>query len=83
MTYRVQQPFLVVRDEPTRPFVFVTVTEGSIITIAGEVQKSGLVDVRYDGGIVAAFMRDIEARAEVVEDTSAQCLVRRDDSRAY
>jgi hypothetical protein len=48
MTYHVEEPFLAVRDEPARPFVFVTITEGSIITIIGEVQQSGLVDVRYD-----------------------------------
>jgi len=33
----------------------------------GEVQQSGLVDVFFDGQIVAAFMRDIKARAELVE----------------
>jgi len=71
MTYEVQEPFLAVRDEPTRPFVFVTLTEGSIVIIAGEVQQSGLVDVRYDGQIVAAFMRDIEARAVPVDASMA------------
>jgi len=66
MTYQVQEPFLAVRDGQARP-AFATITEGSIITVTGEVQHSGLVDVLYDGEIVAAFMRDIEARADVVE----------------
>lgn len=64
MTYDVEEPFLAVRDEPARPFVFVTITEGSIITIIGEVQQSGLVDVRYDGEIVTAFMRERRSNAE-------------------
>ena len=71
MTYRVQEPFLAVRNERTRPCVFVTIMEGSIITVIGEVQQSGLVDVRYDGEIVAAFMRDIETRAVPVEASVA------------
>jgi hypothetical protein len=63
MTYHVEEPFLAVRGEQS----FVTITEGSIISVAGEVQQSGLVDVLYDDHVVAAFMRDIEARAELVE----------------
>ena len=67
MTYCVQEPFLAIRNEQSRPFVFVTITEGSIISVKGDVLKSGLVDVLYDGQIVAAFMRDIETRALLVE----------------
>lgn len=62
MTYQVQEPVLAVRNDQSKPFVFVTITEGSIITVQGEVQQSGLVDVLYDGRIVAVFMRDIQAR---------------------
>jgi len=58
---------MAVRDDPQGPFTFVTITPGSIITVKGDVQQSGLVDVLYDGQIVAAFIRDIEARAEIVE----------------
>jgi hypothetical protein len=66
MTYQVRERFIAVRDEPPAPFAFVTITAGSTLKISGEVQQSGLVDVMYDGQIVAAFMRDIEARAEMV-----------------
>ena len=62
---------MAVRDNPPGPLTFVTITPGSIITIKGEVQQSGLVDVLYDGQIVAAFMRDVEARADVVEASTA------------
>jgi hypothetical protein len=67
MTYEVCGSFLGVRDEPPKPFAFITITPGSVIEVIGEVQQSGLVDVLYDGQIVAAFMRDIQARAEMVE----------------
>jgi uncharacterized protein YraI len=43
----------------------------SIITIRGCVQQSGLVDVLYEGQSMAAFMRDIQARAESVEALAA------------
>jgi hypothetical protein len=57
---------MAVRDDPQGPFTFVTITPGSIITVKGEVLQSGLVDVLHNGQIVAAFMRDIDARAEMV-----------------
>lgn len=71
MTYRVREPFLAVRDEPPKRFGFVTLSPGAIITIKGEVQQSGLVDVLHDGEVVAAFMRDIQTRAELVEGRTA------------
>ena len=67
MIYRVNEPLLAVTDGQSRPFTFVTITVGSTITIKGDVQQSGLAGVLYNGMIVAAFMRDIEARAEQVE----------------
>lgn len=71
MTYRVHEPFIAVTDGQSRPFAFVTITKGSTITIKGEVQQSGLVDVLYEGKVVAAFMRDIQARAQLVEASVA------------
>ena len=70
MTYRAREAFIAVRDEPPAPFAFTTITAGSTLKIIGEVQKSGLVDVLYDGQIVAAFMRDIEARADRIKTES-------------
>jgi hypothetical protein len=66
MTYRATEAFLAVRyDQPT-PFKFITISPGSLITLQSEVHPSGLVSVLYDGQIAAAFMRDIDARAEMV-----------------
>ena len=70
MTYRVRKALQVIRDEPPKPFSFVEIMPGSIIRVNGEVQKSGLVDVLYDGQIFGAFMRDIETRTEKVESVS-------------
>ena len=67
MRYSVREPFLAVRDDPPRQFSFVTISTGAIITVKGSPALSGLVDVEYDGIIVAAFMRDILARCDRVE----------------
>jgi hypothetical protein len=66
MTYRAKQAFMAVRDNPPLPFTFVTIPAGAIIVVAGDVLQSGLVNVLHNGRIVAAFMRDIESRADVV-----------------
>jgi hypothetical protein len=66
MTYRAREAFMAVRDDLHGPFTFVTITPGSIITVKGEVLQSGLVEILHNGQIVAAFKRDIDARAEMV-----------------
>ena len=71
MKYCASEPFLAVRYEQLRTLKFLTITAGSIITLQSEVHKSGLVSVLYEGQIVAAFMRDIEARADMVQPASA------------
>jgi hypothetical protein len=72
MTYRAREAFLAeVQEEISKPFTFVAITPGSIITIQGEEQRSGLVDVLYDCQLVAACMRDIETRAERIQTESA------------
>jgi hypothetical protein len=75
MIYRVRKPLQVIRGEPPKPFTFVEIMPGSIITVKGKVQKSGGVDVLYNGQIFASFMRDIAARAELVEDETTGALV--------
>jgi hypothetical protein len=70
VTYRAKEAFIAIRDNPPGPFTFVAIHPGSIITVKGEVLQSGLVDVWYDGQIVAAFMRDIEARADMVQSVA-------------
>jgi hypothetical protein len=43
---------------------FVTVPEGAMLELAGEPQQSGLIDVCFEGRVVAMFLRDIEDRGE-------------------
>jgi two-component system, chemotaxis family, response regulator Rcp1 len=65
--YRIREPLLAVRGEPGTPRVFSTIGRGSVITVKGEVQQSGFVDVSYEGQLVKMFMRDIEKNADRVE----------------
>ena len=43
---------------------FVTVPAGALLTLAGEPQQSGLVDVLFEGRVVAMFLRDLQDRGE-------------------
>lgn len=64
--YHVLSPFIAIKPLEDG-YKIVTVPTGCIIEIAGEVQRSGLVDVAFEGETVAVFMRDIEGRAERVD----------------
>jgi hypothetical protein len=52
------------RDGSNGRMQFVTVPDGAMIEIVGEPQQSGLIDVRFEGRVVAMFLRDIEDRGE-------------------
>ena len=67
MTYYVREPLLAVRNEPGRSTVFLTIVPGSVITLKGEVQLSGFVDVLYEGQIVLVFKRDIDLHADRID----------------
>jgi hypothetical protein len=67
MTYQTIEAFIAVSYEEPKPFKFVTINAGSIVTVKGEVRGSGLVSLLHDGQIVAAFRQDIETKAEIVE----------------
>ena len=55
MTYRAREPFIAVVYNQPRPFKFVTINPGSIITLQSEVRRSGLVSLLYDGQIVCGL----------------------------
>jgi hypothetical protein len=74
MTYRALEPFIAVVYSQPRPFKFVTINPGSVITVKGEVHRSGLVSVLYGGQMVAAFRKDIETKAEIVESATNETL---------
>jgi hypothetical protein len=67
MRFRVLKPLLAIRHEPGVAAVLITIGRGSVITVRGEVEETGFVDVLYDGQIVKVYIRDIENGAERVE----------------
>jgi hypothetical protein len=71
VTYRVRESLLAIRIEPDVPNVFFTIDPGSLITVKGEVQASGFVDVLYEGKIAKVFMRDITLRADRIKGQAA------------
>jgi hypothetical protein len=70
--FRVREPFLAVRDDPSQSFAFATLPPGATIVTHGVPNKSGLIDIECNGQTYAAFIRDIEARCERVETASEQ-----------
>jgi chemotaxis family two-component system response regulator Rcp1 len=67
VTYRVREPLLAIRNDLGMPPQFLTIERGHVITVKGEVEETGFVDVSYEGQIVKSFMPDIENGAERVE----------------
>ena len=68
-TYRVKTAFVAVRPNAEGAFESVALGPGAIISVRTErtVLRSGLVDVLYQGQILAAYLRDVEDRAEEVK----------------
>ena len=48
--------------------MILTIAPGSLVTLKGEVEDTGFVDVLYEGQIVKVYMRDIEKSADRVEE---------------
>src|SRR5215472_13488459 len=67
--YRVREPLLAILKEPVSCVTFLTIKRGSIITVKGDQQAYGFVEVDYDGQTVLAFRRGIELRADRVRGT--------------
>jgi two-component system, chemotaxis family, response regulator Rcp1 len=66
--YRAREPLLALRTEAGTATKFMTIERGSVITVEGDVeQKSGFVDVAYNGQVVKVYMRDIEKSADRVQ----------------
>ena len=61
--YRLKSPTMAVeRGGTDGRMQLATVPAGALLTIVGEAQQSGLIDVLFEGRIVAMFLRDIEDR---------------------
>ena len=65
MQYQLQSPTMAVeRGGSNGRMQFVTVPAGAMLELIGETQQSGLIDVHFEGRVVAMFLRDIEERGE-------------------
>ena len=61
--YQLKSPTMAVeRGGSDGRMQFVTVPDGAMIELVGAPQQSGLIDVRFEGRVVAMFLRDIEDR---------------------
>ena len=65
MQYQLQSPTMAVeRGGSNGRMQFVTVPAGAMLELIGEPQQSGLIDVHFEGRVVAMFLRDIEERGK-------------------
>jgi hypothetical protein len=64
--YRLHSPTMAVEPEAGGDgrMHFVTIPAGALLKVVGDAQQSGLVDVLFEGRVVAMFLRDIEDRGE-------------------
>ena len=68
--YRLTSALVAIKGGPTGVQI-ITIHAGTIVTLTGIPQQSGLVDVRVGAEILSMFMRDLEERAEVVNGSGA------------
>ena len=65
MQYQLQSPTMAVeRGGSNGRMQFVTVPAGAMLELIGETQQSGLIDVHFEGRVVAMFLSDIEERGD-------------------
>jgi hypothetical protein len=69
-TYQVKVPFVGVHPNADRAFEVVMLERGAIITVDSQHTslRSGLVEVQFQGTVLAAYLRDIEDRTEPVSE---------------
>ena len=68
--YRVREPLLAILKEPVSCVTYLTIKRDAVITVKGDQQVYGFVEVIYEGQIVLAFRRGIELRADRVRGTA-------------
>jgi hypothetical protein len=66
MKYYVREPLLAILKGPVSSVGFLTIKRGSVITVKGDDQAYGFVEVDYQGQIVLALMQGIQLRAHRV-----------------
>lgn len=71
MTYLVRTSFQAVIRRDDSSVAYITIMPGSLLTILGEAEQSGIVRISYIDRIATAFVRDVLEKAILVDDTSA------------
>jgi hypothetical protein len=69
-TFRLREAIVAVRPS-SEGNLTITIPHGAVLRLLGEPQKSGLVEVLWNGRRIAVFLRDINSRGEVIEVASA------------
>jgi hypothetical protein len=67
LKYCVHEPLLAILRKPGMPAEIMTIQPGSVITLKGDVNQFGFVDVHCGDQMVKVFMLDIEKKADRVE----------------
>ena len=68
MVYLVRESFEAVLRPDASSLGYVTVMPGSTVTVLGEAEQSGIVKISYLDRIATASMRDIRAKAKLVDE---------------
>jgi hypothetical protein len=69
--FRLREAIVALLPTSEESLTILTVPHGAVLKLLGEPQKSGLVDVLWNGRHIAVFLQDIESRGEVIEVASA------------
>jgi len=69
--FRLREAIVALHPRSEESLTILTVPHGAVLKLLGEPQKSGLVDVLWNGRRIAVFLQDIESRGEVIEVASA------------
>jgi hypothetical protein len=69
--FKLREAIVAVPASSEQSLTIFTVPSGTVIEIVGEPQKSGLVEVLWDGAHIEVFMRDIESRGDSIKVAKA------------
>lgn len=65
--FRLREALVAVPPPSDHGLSIITIPHNSIVEIVGEPERSGLVEVLWNGKHIAVFLQDIEARCESVD----------------
>jgi hypothetical protein len=69
--FRLREAIVAVPPSSGESLTIITVPHGVVLEVVGEPQKSGLVEVLWEGRHIAVFIQDIESRGELIKVAKA------------